>query len=488
MFLKRNPLDKSNCVVERRPIDGSDDFVKVLPITPKNASDVPLMPIVSGERISIICSSDDDITDTEDDSNLIPSRPIILPFGLGRSPMKISPFDLPFDTMSVIGPIPLMMNPGRIMNHGPMMMPKAMRPQLPLNLTPPPVDLTNSFLEQRAFNMPPPHMRSPFQAFPAARPFRMPEPISRQIRPFGPVMPSPFQSFPQRPFGLPILSSEKRINLPTDLEPENSQEKSHVPEHRNIDSVLPITPSTPSFQLNEQHQQFPLLPPIPEGLLGLLEDLPDIIAAEEEEEKSADGPSKRPEHQNVPVFRMPKMMLSPPTGPRIASAEAPSGPVPLPAHPVTLPFLQVPPFPAALAKERSAPTPVNIPFLNVRNVVSTPNSPNAKPEQRQGRPSFFERLMDSILSVGNNNKNNNNSNNRASKDLKVSTDSMPVETRATVEPVRTGGRGLRMPEDGHLTEGLVVARPIDSHDEITAPEQDRRGRSHCKLPLQFTSI
>ena len=73
MFMARNPLDKSKCFVERKPIEG--DMIRTLPITAKNASSIPLFPVVSGERISIICSSsDEDDSDMDSDSGIIPAR------------------------------------------------------------------------------------------------------------------------------------------------------------------------------------------------------------------------------------------------------------------------------------------------------------------------------------------------------------------------------------------------------------------------------
>lgn len=456
MFMKRNPLDKSKCVVERRPIDGQDDFVKVLPITAKNASNVPLIPFVTGERISIICSTDDEDSSADEDDGLIRSRPIIMPFGM-RPPMRFNSLGgLPnLNSMSVIGPIPLMMNPGQMMPS------RSIRPQLPLNLTPPPFNM----LEQRNFNIPPPpQMRgSPFQNFPAGQPFRLPEPFNRQLGPMSRPNPfppqfQPFQPFQHRPFpDIPNNMAEKRFNIPSEVVSDNSQEKSHVPEHRmNAEPELPSTPRTPIFR---ERQPNPMIPELPEGLLSLLEDLPDILGAPEQEHQPTERLSTPPGQPNMPVFRIPKLLLNSPRR-DVVPSEIPNGPVQLPARPVTLPFLQVPPFPAALAKERSAPIPVNIPSVNIP--VNPANSQTA-PDRRQGRASFFERLMDSILSTGKG---------APLKIEKSSSDSMPIETRA-LPPIRTGGRGLRMPEDG-----IIVARPIEV--EPAAPE-DRRARSHCKF-------
>lgn len=491
MFLKRNPLDKSKCVVERRPLDGAEDYVKVLPITAKNATAVPLMPIISGERISIICSSDEDsITELneEDDSGLIHSRPIFMPFDM-HPPISINPFNMmggmPMNSMSAIGPIPLMMNPNQ------MMPPRSMRPTLSLNLTPP-FDLNNALLEQRLLNPlnvppppPPPQMRSPFQAFPAGRPFRFPEANLRQMRPFGPVSTppppqfQPFQQFQQRPFDGHAMA-EKRFNLPSDLIPDNSQEKSHVPEHRgmNSDPIRPPLVTARPVPLFRERQRAPDFQGLPESLLSLVEDLPGILGAEEPQ--PVQRLSIRPEQPNLPVFRVPKFLLDTPR-PKVAegvsSTEMPSGPVQLPNRPVTLPFLQVPPLPAALVgKERSAPIPVNIPFLNVRNAAPPVPSQMAAPDRRQGRASFFERLMDSILSPVNNRHPPKN-------EKSPSGESVPADTRAT-QPVRTGGRGLRtMPENGPaLDGGIIVARPVTPEDESIAPEQDRRARAHFIQP------
>lgn len=79
MFMARNPLDKSKCVVQRTPFGASADHetTTTLPITSENASSIPIFPIISGERISIICSGDgDDATeeDDEDDSGIISAR------------------------------------------------------------------------------------------------------------------------------------------------------------------------------------------------------------------------------------------------------------------------------------------------------------------------------------------------------------------------------------------------------------------------------
>lgn len=485
MFLKRNPLDKSKCVVERRPLEGAENYVKILPITAKNATAVPLMPIISGERISIICSSDEEsITelDEEDDSGLIHSRPIFMPFDM-RPPMRIHPFNMmggmPMNSMSAIGPIPLMMNPNQ------MMPPRSMRPPLSLNLNPP-FDLNNALLEQRLSNPlnvpPPPQMRSPFQAFQAGRPFRFPEANLRQMRPFGPLSPPPpppqFQPFHQRPFDSHAMA-EQRFNLPSDLIPDNSQEKSHVPEHRGMSSD-PIRPPlvtgrpTPLFR---EHQRRPDFQGLPESLLSLLEDLPGILGAEEAQ--PVQRLSNQQEQPNMPVFRIPKFLLNTPRpnpveGP--SSTEMPSGPVQLPGRPVTLPFLQVPPLPAALVgKSRSAPIPVTIPFLNVRNAAPPVPSQMAALDRRQGRSSFFERLMDSILSPAGNNR-------QPSRNEKSSSvDTVSADTRAA-QPVRTGGRGLRtMPHNGPLMDsGLIVARPVVPGDDSIAPEHDRRARAHCK--------
>lgn len=490
--MKRNPLDKSKCVVERRPIDGDDDIVKVLPITAKNASAVPVLPFIAGERISIICSEDEDDLNLDEDDGLIRSRPILMPFGM-RPPMRMQPFNpmggLPLSSMSVIGPIPLMMNAGQMMNagnmmnHGPMMPSRSMSPPLPLNLTPPPFNLNNALLmEQRSFNAPPPStpMRSPFQSFPAGQPFRFPENFNRQMRPLGPLtpiqrpvpFPNQFQPFqqPQRLFSGPTIA-ENRFNLPSETIPDNSQEKSHVPEHRmNSETELPITtPSSRTPIFRERQPMNPFLPEFPEGLLSLLDDLPGLLGTEKIQ--PTERLSIQPGQQNMPVFRLPKFLLSTPRPLEVSTTEIPTGPVQLPARPVTLPFLQVPPFPAALAKERSAPIPVNIPFPSVRNQAVNPPTSPAAPERRQGRASFFERLMDSILSTGNNKG--------PTKMEKSSSDSMPLETRA-LPPIRTGGRGLRMPEDGALSDGIIVARPIAVEGEAIAPEQDRRARSHCK--------
>ena len=443
--------------MERRPIDGADDFIKVLPITAKNATAVPLMPVVSGERISIICSSDDAEQDLDED--LIQSRPIS-PFGM-RPPMRINPFGSmgPINSMSVIGPIPFMMNAGNMM-HNPMVLSRTMSPPLPLGLTPPPFDLNNALLlEQRAFNVPPPPMmRSPFQPFSAGRP---PLFSGNQMRPLGPnPFSQQFQSFPPpRPFEMP---TEKRFNFPSDL-PDNSQEKSHVPEHRmNSDPEILIT-STQRTPIFRERQPSPILPDFPD-LLGLLEDLPDILG---EEPKPDERLSVQPGQPELPTFRIPKFLLNAP------APNVQAGPVQQPTSPVTLPFLQVPPFPAALAgKERSAPTPVNIPFLNVRSAVTPPTAvtPPPAPERRQSR-SFLERLMDSIFLSGNN---------RQSKSMKPATDAMPI--RPDQPAIRTGGRGLRLPDE-RIPDGIIVARPIESEvDDAIAPEQDSRAKSHhCKF-------
>lgn len=482
MFLKRNPLDKSKCVVERKPFDSTDDFVKILPITSKNASAVPLMPIISGERISIICSSDDDENmsdmDEEDDSGLIHSRPIMMPFDLSRPQMRIHPFGMmggmPMNSPN--GPMPFPM-----MNHMMQPPPRSMRPQLPLNLTPPSFDFNNALLEQRLlnpFNVPPPPspMRSPFQSFPAGRPFRFPEVNLRQMHPISPPPPQ-FQPFHQRPLDSHAMA-EKRFNLPSDLVPDNSQEKSHVPEHRGMDTAGPVRPSLVTVRpipLFREREPSPDFPSFPEGLLSLLEELPGILGAEEPQ--PVQRLSIQPGQPDLPVFRVPKFLLSTP-GPKEveASTEKRNGPAQLPARPVTLPFLQVPPLPAALvAKERSAPIPVNIPFLNVRN--SAPSAPNPMipaPDRRQGRASFFERLMDTILSPV--------SNRQPSSKNEKSSSVESADIRAA-QPVRTGGRGLRtMPESGPVVDrGIIVARPIAPEEEAIAPEQDRRARAHCKL-------
>lgn len=487
MFLKRNPLDKSKCVVERRPFDSTDDLVKVLPITAKNASAVPLMPIISGERISIICSSDDEDSssivdlDEEDDSGLIHSRPILMPFDMSRPQIRIHPFNMMggMPMNSAIGPIPFPM-----MNR--MIPPRSMRPQLPFNLNPSSFDFNNALLEQRLLNPlnvpppPPPQMRSPFQAFPAGQPFRFPESNLRQMRPVSPP-PPPFQSFHQRPLDSHAMA-EKRFNLPSGLVPDNSQEKSHVPEHRGMDTTTgPFRPSLVTARpvpLFRERQPSPDFPSFPEGLLSLLEELPGILA-NEEQQQPAQRLSIQPGQPDLPVFRVPKFLLST-AGPKEveANAEKRNGPIPLPARPVTLPFLQVPPLPAALvAKERSAPIPVNIPFLNVRNAApSAPSPTGPAPDRRQSRSSFFERLMDSILSPVNNR-------NPSKNEKSSSVDSVPPVDIRAAQPVRTGGRGLRtMPENGPILDrGIVVARPIVPEDEAIAPEQDRRARAHCNF-------
>jgi hypothetical protein len=96
------------------------------------------------------------------------------------------------------------------------------------------------------------------------------------------------------------------------------------------------------------------------------------------------------------------------------------------------------------------------------------------PDRRQGRASFFERLMDSILSPV--------SNRHPSSKNEKSSSVESADTRAA-QPVRTGGRGLRtMPESGPVVDrGIIVARPIAPEEEASAPEQDRRARAHCKL-------
>lgn len=326
-------------------------------------------------------------------------------------------------------------------------------------------------MEQRNFNLPQMPPRSPmFQGFPSGQPFRLPEPFNRQQ--FGPGMsrpnlfPTQFQPFQQRPFPDMIhnnnnnMAGEKRFNIPSEVVSDNSQEKSHVPDHRiHAEPELPSTLRTPIFRERQP------IPDFPEGLLSLLEDLPDILAAPEQNHQPTERLSTPPGQPNMPVFRIPKLLLNNNTPPRrdnVAQSDIPSGPVQLPARPVTLPFLQVPPFPAALARERSAPIPVNIPSsLNIP--VNPPQTPQTAPDRRQGRTSFFERLMDSILSTGKG----------TPSKIEKSSDSMPVEA-IVIPPVRTGGRGLRMPEDG-----IIVARPIESDLEPAAPE-DRRARSHCK--------
>lgn len=82
MFMKRNPLDKSKCVMERRPFGAvapghdstTESLVRTLPITAQNASSIPIFPVISGERISIICSDDGDDDDEGDDSGIIPAK------------------------------------------------------------------------------------------------------------------------------------------------------------------------------------------------------------------------------------------------------------------------------------------------------------------------------------------------------------------------------------------------------------------------------
>lgn len=479
MFLKRNPLDKSKCVVERKPLGGADDLIKVLPITAKNASALPLMPFVTGERVSIICSSDDDETSIEDDSGLIQSRPIA-PFGMRPPPMmshSMGHIGMPVNpVMSVMGPFPFAMNQSPVLpflrNLRPMTPPFHLQQQQlqqqqlhqqqlhqqQLHQQ----QLINSIMaEQRNFNIPPPPMRNPFANLAAPRPL----PHLPELTPNRPLfpMPQPPQSFqPPRPlFSAPI---DRRVPFPMPM-PENSQEKSHVPEQRVTIAPLdqnplvpPPAPTTQRPAVRMPERPRPIIPGLPVGLLTLLRDLPHA------------GPTDQPPHQRLsiqpgqqsaPLFRIPKPLVNHPE-----PSEAPQDtPAQQPARPVTLPFLQVPP------SAKDAPIPVSVPFLRIRPISARPNEEPSRSDRRLGSPSaFFERLIDTLLSNGPS---------RQAKSMKMP-DSVPMEARNSA-PIRSGSRGLRMPADGPVPDELVVARPVDSAED-EAPRQDRRGRSHFIQP------
>jgi len=461
MFLKRIPSDKSKCVVERRPI-GSDssaeDLIKVMPFDSKNMGES--LPIVAGESVSIICSSDDDEESDDEEAILPPShRPMLIPFGM-RPPQSRFPVD-----QMMMGPFPLMMNN----NGGGMSLPplrNLMRPN-PFGMQPPPMNNinTNDLFEQRNSNFPLlPLVRSPFPQ--ADRP---------QFRPF------PGNAFPQQPsrpiiqavpqFRVPLSTStppastttEKQIIVPDLL--DNSQEKSHVPEHRMNSPPETFVPHrNPIFRMPER-QSNPILPPFPEGLLSLLEDLPDIFPAEDDEDNSSEHSeeNEQPHRISVPIFHVSSkpLLTIPPTNQeassKVGSPDNNKPAVPFGARPVTLPFLQVPPRSDA-ARQRALPMPMNIPFMNLGS-IQPPPKPDG--ERRQEHPSFFERLIDSLLSVGNDNN-------------------KPAPAPVKPQPaIRAGSRAMRLDEPS-----VILARPLEVGQEPISPPaiKDRPSDSHFIQP------
>lgn len=404
-----------------------------------------------------------------------------VPFGM-RPPTRF-----PIDSM-MMGPFPLMMNN----NNGGMLPPlrNLLRP-MSFGMQPPPMNNNNQLLnaavnndlfEQRNSNFPLlPLVRSPF-----------PQGERPQFRPFPGNSFNPQQPFMSRPiiqavpqFRIPLSSStpqaapitsttEKQFILPDLL--DNSQEKSHVPEHRmnSPPETMVPPPRNPIFRMPER-QSNPILPPFPEGLLGLLEDLPDIFPAEDDDDEDSSSEHseelEQPKRISVPIFHVSsKPLLTIPPAPE-ASNKVGGAPdntnlkpaVPFGVRPVTLPFLQVPPRSDA-ARQRALPMPINIPFMNLRNVQQPPPKPDG--ERRQDPPSFFERLIDSLLSVGNENNNNN-------KPVQT------IESKPLTTPIRGGSRAMRLDEPS-----VILARPLEVGQEPISPPaaiNDRPSDSHCKF-------
>lgn len=341
---------------------------------------------------------------------------------------------------------------GAMMSAGPFSFNPMMNNPNPFLMAPPPQQrMNNNFMfrpqpPSPPFGVSPPWMNHldnemEHQQQQRARSFNMPPPPQ-----FGR---SPISSQPdQRPFRFPVEASQQFQQFqqfPRRIEEHNTEK---ISEMQKMTPPPPPPPQAP--------QVFRLPPPdLPETLLRFLEDLPEL----DNPIQPISQPPKQ-QQQQLPVFRLAAkpIGLSAPPQPETSSQRA----QPLPARPVNM-----------------------LPFFRIR-----PAPPSA--DEKTEVPSFFERLLDSLLSVGEpEGMSGNNNNNNRKVDDKIHHDSMPMESRITPVPIRTGSRAMRMPLDvASPSSGILQAQPIEGAEEDGQPivitpavGEDRVARSHRKFLL-----
>lgn len=433
---------------------------------------------------------------------------------------------------SILGPFPVMIKETDV--------PFPMR-------NPQPVQTMPAFLVPNRLNgvdrsVPLPPLRSVFQ----------PERISSGI-----PLRLPFANMPVRTMGVPFPQIQRpnpfRMNVPSGGQemaphlvqsPFNVEEQNLLNQRRfgGADHPSPHRMMVPQFSIPQRSIHAPHFS-FPERKFNPVQSIHSNESEESDESEEDSDDRSGPAHlavPKVPLFRVPRPMVSTPAPatntsttaahPKIPSAvltppaesdDVPrllpvqSAPVPVSGRPVTLPFLQVSnrqsrvlPLPAGPG-ERSAPAPVRLPFLKVLHpppadgaAAAATASPKRDQSERPLNPvTLFERLMGSLMAGS-----------RPQQRLMVVTP--PTEARhssvengsdprpnmpniARLNPsIRSAAsddqltplvaRGLRLPLDApHFQNGRspIVAQPFDGFSA-----QQNHGRSHCKLQHHKRSI
>lgn len=433
---------------------------------------------------------------------------------------------MPFPVNSIVGPFPILIKQNDITFP--------MRNLQPVQ-TMPPFLVANRFNDaDRSVSLPP--LRSLFQpdrissGIPLRLPFAnipvrtmgIPFPQAQQPMPFR--IPESRANFPSGPEMPPHFV---QLNSPFNVAEQNllNQRRFGPVDHPNLQRMM-VPSSPPQFSIPQRSIHAPLFS-FPERKFNPAQSIHSSESEESDESEEDSDVRSGPIHlplPKVPLFRVPRPVAStavPPTNTNTTSkipsavltppAESDDVPRPLavqsppvPARPVTLPFLQVSnrqarvlPLPAGPG-ERSAPAPVRLPFLNVLHpppAEATTPAATAKKDERPLNPvTLFERLMGSLLAGT-----------RPEQRLVVVTP--PAEARRSSaengadprpnipniarlmspsirsavpegSPTPLVARGLRLPLDApdfQNGRSPIVAKPFDGFSA-----QQNQGRSHCK--------
>jgi len=423
MFLGQKQPPNTKCVFQRKPIGGGLDNALNMPFK-SNATAIPILSRVAGESISVICHNTDVQADLSSADTPLQGLLQSNPFGIALN--------------QVMGPIPILIRENGAMPINPFaaaqMYPSRLaelRQGFNIPPPPPPPPQIRPFVQRdRSFDGPfhpfGPLSHMSNQPFPPRMPFsQMPmsnAPLSFQQSPMSPqqslemigdrrkfqerprpfifplknsildqqMSPPPFANIPERSanhlvFDKPVISlPERRGRVPLFT----------IPDRRANPTPFNMAPAQQNRQSQQFQQQQPNShpsPPIRPAQADQFFHVPKPSALSE-------GPAPVETEATPPVAIVRSRANA---ARRLQDFSVPtilpirSGiPVQTSSVPIPLPFLQVPGRPTPVqVLDRSSPTPVDIPFLNVHDIDDEDEHDD---EENMGHPSFFERLLGSL--------------------------------------------------------------------------------------------